>query len=257
MGCAVTLTLALAAAPGTAGPVPVRFTEGVVHGFLLLSTLDGTRIANGDLLQAVSGDRVIARLVFHFKDGSLHDETATFSQRRQFRLISSRLVQKGPAFAMPMDLTIDCMKHVVTARYTDDGKEKVETSNDALPPDLSNGLMLTLLKNIRPTAGAQLSLMAATPKPMLVKIEVTSSGEEPFTVAGSSRKAFHYVVHPDLGGLKGLLASIIGKTPPDTHVWILGGEAPAFVKSEGPLYVGGPAWRIELAAPTWPAAARD
>jgi hypothetical protein len=29
-------------------------------------------------------------------------------------------------------------------------------------------------------------------------------------------------------------------------------EAPAFVKSESPLYPGGPLWRIELTGPTWP-----
>ena len=37
-------------------------------------------------------------------------------------------------------------------------------------------------------------------------------------------------------------------------VWILEGEAPAFVKSEGPLYFGGPVWRIELTSPVWPKA---
>jgi len=52
----------------------------------------------------------------------------------------------------------------------------------------------------------------------------------------------------------GLVAPLVGKQPADTHVWILGGEAPAFVKSEGPLYVGGPIWRIELASPIWPKA---
>jgi len=40
----------------------------------------------------------------------------------------------------------------------------------------------------------------------------------------------------------------MGKQPADTHVWVLGGEAPAFVKAEGPLYVGGPIWRIQLAS---------
>ena len=39
----------------------------------------------------------------------------------------------------------------------------------------------------------------------------------------------------------------MGKQPPDTHVWVLGGEAPAFVKLESSLYVGGPIWRIQLA----------
>lgn len=42
--------------------------------------------------------------------------------------------------------------------------------------------------------------------------------------------------------------------PSDIHVWILGGEAPAFVKEEGQFYEGGPIWRVELTSPTFPAA---
>ena len=52
--------------------------------------------------------------------------------------------------------------------------------------------------------------------------------------------------------IAGFVAPLVGKQPPDSHVWILEGEAPAFVKSEQPLYNGGPLWRIELVSPTWP-----
>ena len=76
-------------------------------------------------------------------------------------------------------------------------------------------------------------------------------------MAGSTRRATHYVVKAEIGGLAGLLAPLVGKQPPDTHVWILEGPAPAFVKSEGPLFYGGPLWRIELTSPVWPAARRD
>ena len=59
----------------------------------------------------------------------------------------------------------------------------------------------------------------------------------------------HYVVKVKIGGVAGLLAPILGKQPPDMQVWVLSGEAPAFVKLEGPLYNGGPIWRVQLAAP--------
>jgi hypothetical protein len=62
----------------------------------------------------------------------------------------------------------------------------------------------------------------------------------------------HYVLKVEIGGVSGLLAPLLGKQPPDSHVRILGGEAPAFVKSEQSLYFGGPVWRIELVSPTWP-----
>jgi len=234
-------------------PVPVRYMEGVVHGFLVLSTLDGKPLADGDLFQVARGDRVTSRLVFRFKDGSVHEETAVFTQRRQFRLLSTHLVQKGPAFEHPMEVTIDASKGQITVRYTDDGKEKVVNERMKVPPDVANGVILTMLKNPPPnTQRIDLSWVAATPKPRLVKLEITAAGEDSFSIGNSSRKAMHYVVKVDIGGITGLLAELLGKNPPDSHIWIALGEAPAFVKSEGPLALGGPPWRIELTNPAWP-----
>lgn len=237
-----------------AEPVAVRHTEGQVRGFLSLRTLDGALVANGDLIQFAKGDRVTIRLTFHFKDGSIADETSVFSQRRTFRLLTNHLVQRGPSFPQPVDLSIDCASGKVTVRYTDDhGTAKVESQHMDLPPDLANGMTPTLLKNVR--AGApppKLSMVVATPKPRLVKLEIAAAGDETFTIGTAAHNATHYVVKIEIGGLAGLVAPLIGKQPPDTHVWVLGGDAPAFVKSEGPMFLGGPLWRIELASPVWP-----
>ena len=224
-----------------------------MHGFLTLRTVDGTLVANGDLIQTTSGNRVTTRLVFRFKDGSVLDETAVYSQRGTFRLLTDHLVQKGPAFPHPVDMTLDASSGQVTVRYVDDGKEKVETERMKLPPDLANGITLTLLKNIRPTALPEsLSMVVATPKPRLVKLKISTAGNEPFSTGSAGRTATHYVVKIDIGGLTGLIAPLVGKQPPDTHVWILQGAAPAFVKAEGPMFLGGPIWRIELVSPVWP-----
>jgi hypothetical protein len=84
-----------------------------------------------------------------------------------------------------------------------------------------------------------------------VKLSITPQGEDVFSIGRSRRRATHFRVRVALEGVTGVMAPLLGKQPPDTHVWILGGDAPAFVKSEGPLYPGGPIWRIELASPTW------
>ncbi len=237
-----------------AEPVRVRHTEGIVHGFLTLRTLDGTSIADGDLIQLARGTRVTSRLTFRFKDGSINDETTVFSQRGQFHLISDHLIQKGPAFPQPLDMSIDAASGRVSVRYTDEhGEEKRESDVLKLPSDVANGLVLTLLKNVSPADHpGTVSFVAATPKPRLVKLEIASAGLEPFSTGGTSRKAAHYVLKIDIGGIKGVLAPLLGKQPPDSHVWILGGDAPAFVKSEQQLYFGGPVWRIELVSPVWP-----
>jgi len=236
------------------GPVAVRHSEGIVHGFLVLRTADdGATLADGDLIQTSRGGLVTVRLVFRFKDGSIHDDTAVFSQRGTFRLISDHLIQKGPSFPQPLDMTVSRANGRVTVRYTDDGAQKVAEERMELPADLANGMILTLLKNVGAgPAPITMSLVAATPKPRLVRLAVTSVGEEPFSVGGSTRKATHYVVKVEIGGVSGLLAPLLGKQPPDSHVWILRGDAPAFVRSEQPLYLGGPLVRIELTSPVWP-----
>ena len=251
-GPAFLLSALLCATSARGEAVAVRHHEGVVHGFLVLRTLDGSLLANGDLIQVGRGDQVTTRLVFHFKDGSVHDETAVFSQRQRFQLIRDHLIQKGPTFPRPIDVVIDCTNGQATVRYKEEGRERIAADHLAMPADVANGIILTLLKNVQTSAPTSVSLVAATPKPRLVTLAISSAGTESFTVAGAGREATHYVVKVKIGGVAGLLAPLLGKQPPDSHVWILGGEAPAFVKSEGPLYLGGPSWRIELASPVWP-----
>lgn len=236
-----------------ADPVAVRHKEGLVHGFLVLRTQEGKLLADGDLLQNAQGDRVTSRLVFRFKDGSLHDETAVFSQQGRFRLLRYHLIQKGPAFEHPMEVTVDASSGQAIVHYVEDGKEKTSSDHLELPPDVANGVMLTLLKNVLPsTAETTVGFVVAVPKPQVVKLKIRPQIEEEFVTGGASRKAMHYVVKVEIGGLKGLFASLVGKEPTDTQVWILEGEAPAFVRSEGPLAPGGPVWRIELTSPVWP-----
>ena len=232
--------------------IPVRYPEGLVHGFLTLRSLDGGALADGDLVQSVRGDRVTSRLILHFRDGSLHDETAVFTQTRAFRLVSDHLVQKGPAFERPMDVSIDAGSGSVAVRYSEDGREKTISERLELPPDVANGMILTLLKNLDPRVPlTTVAMVAATPKPRLVHLAISPAGEDPLTVGRSQRKATHFVAHVEIGGLAGLVAPLIGKQPADTHVWVLEGDAPAFVGAEGPLAMGGPSWRLELASPAY------
>jgi hypothetical protein len=237
-----------------AGQIAVRHTEGLVHGFLVLKTPEGEIVAHGDLSQTAHGVTVTSRLTFHFKDGSLREETAVFSQQRYFHLLRYRLTQKGPAFEHPQQVSIDVPAGKVEVRSIDaDGKQKVITENMKLPPDLANGLLFILLKNI-PSNSAQTkaSMIVTTPKPRLVRLAISADGEDAFQVGAEKRQAAHYVVKIELGGITGLVAPVIGKQPPDIHAWILQGDAPAFVKSRGPLFANGPIWQIELESPVWP-----
>src|SRR5262245_13390775 len=81
-----------------AGQVPVRYQEGIAHGFLTLRTMDGRLIAEGEIGQTAKDAVVTSRIIIHFKDGSLYDDTTTFSQRDSFRLLKDHVIQRGPAF---------------------------------------------------------------------------------------------------------------------------------------------------------------
>src|SRR5262245_11088733 len=236
-----------------AEPVAVKNVEGLVHGFLVLRDLEGKLIADGDLIQTAKGHRVTTILKFHFKDGSVHEETATWSENGHFQLIKDHVVQKGPSFPRSVDLTIDAASGEAHVRYAEAGHEaKTESEHFKPSPDLSNGLVLAMLKNVGPeTPLKSFSYVSASPKPMLLKLQISTVGREKFTTGDLARTAIHYVLKPDIEGIKGVLAPIVGKQPPDVHVWILDDKAPAFVKAELPLYFGGPIWRIELASPKW------
>jgi hypothetical protein len=234
--------------------VGVRYKEGLLHGFLLLRTEEGAAIAVGDLTQSAHGDRVTSDLIFHFKDGSTYQETTVFSQRGRFQLLKYHLIQKGPAFKHPTETSLDASTGQFTVRYQEeDGKEKNLTERVQLPADVANGMVTTLLKNVPLNAPQTIvSMVVATPKPRTIKLAITFQGEEPVLVGGSSRKARHYIVKLELGGVAGVVAPLLKKQPPDSHVWILGGDFPVFVRSVGALYEGGPIWTIEQTSPAWP-----
>jgi hypothetical protein len=132
--------------------IPVRHTEGLEHGFLVLRTLDGKAIADGQMTQDAHGDRVTMHLIFRFKDGSIYEETTLYSQRGTFRLLSDHLIQKGPSFKQSVDTLIDASTGHVKVRYTPEkGQEKIIAQRLELPPDVANGLLFTLMKDVKPS----------------------------------------------------------------------------------------------------------
>ena len=234
-----------------AEPTAVRFPEGAAQRALVLRSPEGKLLANGELMQTVRADQVTSQVVFRFTDGSIHDETAVFSQNNVFRLLSYHLVQSGPSFRWTLDMTMDTQTGRVIVRHKDrDGDEGVEDETLKLPPDVANGMVPTLLKNLGTQSfPATASFVAAAPGIRLVKLSISSAGTEPVSTADASQRATHYVVKAEIGGVAGFIAPLVGKQPPDTHVWILEGKPPAFLRSQGPLFYGGPLWRIEVANP--------
>ena len=138
-----------------------------------------------------------------------------------------------------------------------DGKEEVKTDHLTLPADLANGMVPLVIEHIRSgVAETTVPMLVLTPKPRLVKLIISPRGEESFDVVGSPRKALHYEIKINIGGIEGMVAPIVGKAPPNIQLWIIGGLAPTFLREEGPIYAEGPIMTIELASPVWPDAAK-
>jgi hypothetical protein len=237
-----------------ADPIPVRHVQGTIHGFLELRSADGQALASGDSVQIVRGSQVTTHTLFTFKDGSTDDETTVFTQTKTFHLITDHHVQKGPFFPHPMDVLIDTRTGQVTVRSTGkDGKDEVKTDHLVLPLDLANGLVPFAAENMRPDSPeTKVSMLVATPKLRLVKLAISSGGDDAFSVVGSPRKAVHYQIKIELGGVAGVVAPVIGKAPPNIQLWLIGGQAPTFVREQGPIYPEGPVMTIQLASPVWP-----
>jgi hypothetical protein len=240
LALALTFTLS---ATALAEPVAVRFTEGVGRGFPVLRNANGEKIAQGDLVQVARGDRVENRLTFRFRDGSFYDETVVYSQRDVFTLIAYGLVQRGPSFPETIEAAVDRSSGRYTVRYKgdEDSPEEVLTGKFEMPADAYNGLLSTLMKNLPTGESATVQIIAFTPKPRLVKMLLMPATEDTVMISETAVPSTRFLVKPQLG----LFASLLVADIPDIKIWVSGGEAPAFLRFEGPLYFMGPIWRID------------
>ncbi len=254
LGLMLLVTVLLGPRPLAAAPVPVRFVEGATHGFLVLRTVAGALLATGDLLQVIRGEGVESRMVFRFKDGSVFDERVVFTQQHVFSLQSYHLVQRGPVFPADTEISFESAsgKYRVTTRGHPDGREETHDGTLDLPPDVYNGMVFTVAKNLPKGARETVHFVAFTPEPRLIQLEMAPAGEHPVRVGEITKSAVHYVFKPRLGIWLKLFATLLGRVPPDDHAWIIPEEVPAFVRFEGPLYTTGPVWRVELTSPQWP-----
>lgn len=249
---ALAISGASLAAQEREGAVAVKFVEGTLHGFLLLKDAGGRTIADGELLQVPRRRGLDSRMVFRFHDKSYMEERVLFTQRGTFRMESYSLVQRGPAFADDLEVNLERSgKYDVKTTSRTKGETRHWSGSMGLPSDTYNGMVVVVAKNLAPGDTQRVHLVAFTPRPRLVSLEIAPSGSRQMRVGGHAESAVHYVLKPKLGAVIGTMAKVLGKMPPDSHAWIVSQGAPGFVRFEGPLY-NGPVWRLELAVPSWP-----
>jgi hypothetical protein len=241
------LTLSLSAA-AQAEQIPVRHIQLQMHGFMVARTDTGKIVARVEFTQVVQGDEVTMRLTYRFEDGSIDDETTTYRQQDTFRLVRNHHTQKGPFFARPVDFAVEAATGMATSSTTDkNGKIHSESLHIDLPDDLANGFVGTLLLNVPPnTAPFRVGILAPVFGGRLIRILISPAGEQPFQTTGQTLKAAVFRIHPELGGILGVVATLLGLQPKDVMVWVLESEQPAVVRIVGQLGGFGPVVSSEL-----------
>ena len=233
---------------GTAEQIPVKHVQRPMHRFMVARSEAGKIIANGEFWQTVQGDEVTMCLTYRFVDGSIDEETTTYKQQGTFQLVRNHHIEKGPFFTKPIDFEVEASTGTAITRTTDkNGKIHIESEHMQLPNDLANGFVGTLLLNVpQNTAPFRVGMLAPFSGGRLIRLLISPEGEQPFHAAGQTLKATVFRIHPELGGIVGLIAQLIGLQPKDVMVWIQEGEDPAVVRIVGQLGGYGPVVSSEL-----------
>jgi hypothetical protein len=241
------LTIALATA-APAEQISVKHIQLPRHEFMVARSETGQIIARVEFTETVQGDEVTMRLTYHFVDGSIDDETTTYKQQGTFQLIRNQHIQKGPFFAKPVDFTVEAATGIATSRTADkNGEIHIESEHMDLPDDLANGFVGTLLLNVpHNTTPFRVGILAPVFGGRLIRILISPEGERPFHVNGQTLKATVFRIHPELGGILGVIAQLLGLLPKDVMVWVQEGEQPQVVRVVGQLGGFGPVISSEL-----------
>ncbi len=208
---------------------------------------NGQVIARVEFTEDVQGDAVTMRLTYRFADGSIDDETTTYTQKGTLRLVRDHHIEQGPFFAKPIDFAVEAATGAATTRTVNNGTTHVESEHIDLPDDLANGFVGTLLLNVPPnTAPFRVGILAPVFGGRLIRILISPDSEQSFQKAGQTLKATVFRIHPELGGVLGVIAKLLGLEPKDVMVWIQEGETPAVVRVVGQLGGSGPVVDSEL-----------
>ena len=241
----LTMTVGTAA---LAEPIAVRHIQRPMHRFMVARSEDGKTIASGEFSQVVQGDEVTMRTTYRFVDGSIDDETTTYRQQGTFRLVRNHHTEQGPFFTRPIDFAVEAATGIVASRTTDkNGRAHVANKHMDLPDDLANGFVGTLLLNVPPnTAPFRAGMLAPVGGGRLVRLLISPEDEQTVHLEGQTLKAIVFRIHPELGGIVGMIAKLLGLQPKDVMVWVLEGEEPAVAVIVGQLGGYGPVVSSEL-----------
>jgi hypothetical protein len=214
--------------------VEPRHHLGTLHGFPSMSDTNGQVIADGELTQERTGNRVRVRIRWAFADGREAEERDDF--------------QVDGTLAQTRFFWVETRKGTELRRFEVDfpegtarsmtRNEKGEIQREDSKMDLPAGRAFTgygtalAVSELTPSPGdeSRITFVAFTPKPRDVTLKVTRDKTERISVAGRSIPTDQYTLHPEIPFPASVFVSA-----KDAHLWLTHSPPPAPVRAEEPL----------------------
>lgn len=233
MTAAATALLAAAFAAPPAGAVALRYPQADLHGFPQLSDDRGRPLADGELVQRKRGTRLFVHATWRFKDGREVVEDDVLDTRPELRQRSFRWVERRAGKELRR-FEVDFASHQAHASKLEGGEVKRwDETLDLQDGKSFAGYALALaVSQLRadlpaPENKRELTVVAFTPGPRAVTLEVSRKAGEHVRAAGRALAADLYTLHPTLPFPLSLVAH-----PPDSYLWFTRDAPPALLRAE-------------------------
>jgi hypothetical protein len=167
---------------------------------------------------------------------------------------SYRLRQRGPISTEDTEISLEraTRTYRVKTKAHKNGQEKVPEGTLDLPPNVYNGMVLTIAKNLPKGASETVHMVAFTPAPRLIKLEVTPVDEHKALIGDLTKPAIHYLLQASARKLAQALRHVArsratGLSGLDRHR-----RGAGIREVRGATYATGPVWRVEVTSPRGP-----
>jgi hypothetical protein len=232
----------------TAAGSAVEWThfEGIAHGFPVMRELNGRRIADGDFVQWLEGNRLHVKITYSAGRGRRIEEQAVFRQRPQLTqdFWSLKEARDGKPYRQ---FEVDLVSGRARATATDEGEPKEWSETvDVAPGRTFAGFGFTMaIKALRErlVRGEVITLDAVgfMPKPRGGSVEISYAGRDRIRMSDRTIAADHFIVHPKVPAIARLFVKV-----PDASIWLTTPPA-GFLRWEGAMAVpDDPIIRVDL-----------
>ena len=155
-----------------------------------------------------------------------------------FALQEYTLEQRGPSFPSAVALSLDRKSGAYHVQSLETERPTLLSSGRLhLPPDVCNGMVLTLLRNLPSGGDETVHFVAFTPEPKVVTLRLLPVNTATIRIGDMAKQVTQYVLEPKLGRLTPLFGKLLGALPQEFNyrVWLLTDDVPALAVFEGPL----------------------